>query len=115
MSAAATIWQTSFDRLKAEEPGLFKGFDHLGENGFGSLDELKRSVQQRQQALENKRWAIKLKNKKILIRDCLYNLLKAVQVVQEVGTALASLEPVYAGIPWACVNVVLNVRSHFSH
>jgi hypothetical protein len=45
MSAAATIWQTSFDRLKAEEPGLLKGFDHLGENGFGSLDELKRSVQ----------------------------------------------------------------------
>ena len=114
MASGISLWQSAFVQLSKDEPKLARGFESLDQTDLKHSDKLIKQVmltiEERQQALDNRRWAFRLRGRVLVVRDCLNTVLKGVKAVQEIGSALASLEPVYAGIPWACVNVVLNVR-----
>jgi hypothetical protein len=53
----------------------------------------------------------KIHKQEILIRSCLKEVVKALKLFKDVGTAIASLDKIHAGIPWAAFNVVLEASN----
>lgn len=62
------------------------------------------TMEQRQSSLP-----FKVRGREIKIREQFNKIVKAVQVFKDFGSSLAGLDPIHAGIPWAAVNLVLQV------
>jgi hypothetical protein len=69
-----------------------------------------KKIDQRKAAMEKKQWSFKYRGRIVKIRDCFNVVVKAVLKFKDLGSALARLDPVHAGIPWACIMAVLEVR-----
>ena len=69
-----------------------------------------KKIEQRKAAMEKKQWSYKYRGRIVKIRDCFNVVMKAVLKFKDLGSALARLDPVHAGIPWACIMAVLEVR-----
>ena len=132
MSAAnvppSSLWQKAVEEIISADTGghsskvateVIKLRDQLQQQqqnqGCQTIAQtLSARVEKCQTALDNRRWSFKMGKRVIKIRECFNIILKGAQAVQEIGNALASLEPIYAGIPWACVNVLINVSISLS-
>ena len=61
--------------------------------------------------MASRQWSIKWKAKSLHVRDQVDRIVKAVQIAQNLGSAAAGLDPIHAGLPWARVCILLQVRS----
>ena len=73
------------------------------------VDELLQNAQDLRKKTESTAWKLPFKVRKheVTLRDCLKEVVKALKLFKDVGSVIASLDRVHAGIPWAAVNVVL--------
>jgi hypothetical protein len=61
-----------------------------------------------QQCVSNK-WEVKVGNKTIALRDKVDKVIVFINKFKETGTAMASIDPVHAGLPWAAVRALLEI------
>jgi hypothetical protein len=61
-----------------------------------------------QQCVSNK-WEVKVGNKTIALRDKVDKVIVFINKFNETGTAIASIDPVHAGLPWAAVRALLEI------
>lgn len=73
------------------------------------MGELLENAQDHRKKVEASAWKLpfKVRQHDVKLRDCLKQVVKALKLFQDVGTAIASLDRIHAGIPWVAVNVVL--------
>ena len=62
-------------------------------------------------AMQDRQWKLSLGKKSIEIRAQVDRILQIVIVAKDLGSSLASMDPIHAGIPWAGVCVILLVDS----
>ena len=62
-------------------------------------------------AMQDRQWKVALGKKSIEIRAQVDRILQIVIVAKDLGSSLASMDPLHAGIPWAGVCVILPVGS----
>lgn len=116
---ADSRWSRALEQLRKEKPRLYDSFEFLRpETSDLSNDPEKVAsklfdvVEKKRLQLESRRWTLpfKIRGRTKSIKSSLDTLFKCIQAVKDVGSAAASLDPIHAGIPWACVSVVLDVR-----
>ena len=75
------------------------------------VNELLQNAQDLRKKTESSAWKLPFKVRKheVTLRSCLKEVVKALKLFQNVGNVIASLDRVHAGIPWAAVNIVLEV------
>ena len=82
------------------------------------IDEAIAATNRNRNELIAKQWKVSLNGKEIVLRDQLGSILEVLQTVKDFGSALASLDPVHAGLPWAGVcllmQITLNDSSQYS-
>jgi hypothetical protein len=61
-----------------------------------------------QQCVSNK-WEVKVGNKTIALREKVDKVIVFINKFKETGTAIASIDPVHAGVPWAAVRALLEI------
>jgi hypothetical protein len=73
------------------------------------VEELLQNAQDLRKKTESAAWKLPFKTRKyeVTLRDCLKEVVKALKLFKDVGSVIASLDRVHAGIPLAAVNVVL--------
>jgi hypothetical protein len=61
--------------------------------------------------VEGKKWKVpfKFRGKEFYFRDAFRSVVKALKMFKDVGSTIAAMDRIHAGIPWAAVNVVLEV------
>ena len=62
-------------------------------------------------AMQDRQWKVSLGKKSIEIRAQVDRILQIVIVAKDLGSSLASMDPIHAGIPWAGICVILPVGS----
>lgn len=62
-------------------------------------------------AMQDRQWKVSLGKKSVEIRAQVDRILKIIIVAKDLGSSLASMDPIHAGIPWAGVCVILPVGS----
>jgi hypothetical protein len=82
------------------------------------IDEAITTTNRNRNELIAKQWKVSLNGKEIVLRDQLGSILEVLQTVKDFGSALASLDPIHAGLPWAGVcllmQITLNDSSQYS-
>jgi hypothetical protein len=75
------------------------------------VDEIIETVNERKRRMEERKYSLpsNIRVATDKIRGHLNSISKAVQVFKDVGSSLASLDPIHAGIPWALVSFILQV------
>ncbi len=71
--------------------------------------EISQIIEQHRNTMENKQWSLpfKVRGREVKIRAQLDIVWKVLQTFNAVGSTLASLDPVHAGIPWAGVSFIV--------
>ncbi|EPE33667.1 Ankyrin repeat-containing protein [Glarea lozoyensis ATCC 20868] len=67
------------------------------------------SVQSRLEVMKSKQWTFQWDRRSVAVWDQAERIVKFVQTFQTLGTGIAQLDPIHAGIPWAGVCALLNL------
>ena len=110
-SSGATIkkkdyWQLAVDILQREDPSTDNQITAVREAVVGGEHTdlpslLLQAAKEGRQALEAKRWTIKIGSRSIGVHEQFDRLINAILLFKDVGGAAASLDPLHAGIPFA--------------
>jgi len=108
-------WRLAVEKLKDEEPSLSDAITALqhaaSEVGNDFAAELLLATKRSQNELVAKRWRFAVGGREVVLRDQLDKIIKAVTLFKDLGGAVGSIDPLHAGLPWAGICVLMQVRS----
>jgi hypothetical protein len=73
-------------------------------------DQVQEIIKSRLQEMQSKQWKVQVGGIDIKVRDQMDRIVGVISAIRDVGSSVAALGPVHAGIPWASVCVLLSVR-----
>ncbi len=111
------LWQLAYTKFLERDPKLVHKYERMLLKDTENLDNV--DLQTRMSSIlsrnlnemASRQWAIKWRGKSIMVRDQVDRIFKVVQIAKDFGSAAAGLDPIHAGLPWAGVCVLLQVRS----
>ena len=110
-------WLLAVEKLRAEEPALRSAITAVQEaaatTGDNVVSQLILATERSRDTLLAKQWKFGLGGKEIVVRDQLDKLVKAVQIFRDLGSAAAGIDPLHAGLPWAGICLIMQVRERF--
>lgn len=114
----AKLWEKAYTQL-SQDPNsqdLIEKYEViLNENVPRELSktsfpkQMEAAVQQQVSAMKQKQWVLQWDQKSIVVRDQAERIVKFIQTFSNLGTAIAQIDPIHVGIPWAGVCAVLTV------
>ena len=111
------LWQLAYIKLSEEDPNLVQKYERmlLNDSESSGKDELQTKVSsilsRNLNKMTSRQWSIKWKGKPRQIRDQFDRIVKVVQIAKDFGSAAAGLDSIHAGLPWAGVCILLQVRN----
>jgi hypothetical protein len=112
------LWQRAWEELKRENEKLVKRYTDILD-GYSKLSanstlqqKLRAIIEERQQEISKREWKIPIGKKPKRIRDLVEKILKPIIALKYLGTTVASLDPIHAGLPWAGICVLLPVSTN---
>ena len=117
LSAKKDYWLQAVTKLKHDEPNLAEALDGMLKaavvNGGDDADNAVAATNRNRDRLVKRRWQIHFRSKTIKIRDQFDKILMVLKAVKDVGSAAAGLDPLHAGLPWAGICLLMQVREAF--
>ncbi|TVY88295.1 Vegetative incompatibility protein HET-E-1, partial [Lachnellula willkommii] len=111
--AYTQLWQDKKHKdLLAKYEAILEESSPAPKNGDSFPKKMQASVQRQVDVMKRKQWTIQWDQKSIVIREQTERIVKFVQTFSNLGTAIAQIDPVHAGIPWAGVCAILTVSVH---
>jgi hypothetical protein len=98
-------WSHALGRLREDKPNIYEAFGNLQsqlpidpEKLAGGMFDV---IEKKRIRLESRQWTLpfQVSGRSIPIRKHLDTVFKCLRAVKDIGSAAASLDPVYAGIP----------------
>ena len=121
-SSGATIkkkdyWQLAVEVLQREDSSTDKQITAVREAVVGGEHTdlpalLLQAAEEGRQALEAKRWTLKIGSRSIGVHEQFDRLINAISLFKDVGGAAASLDPLHAGIPFAGFCTLLQMATN---
>ena len=111
------LWQLAYIKFSEDDPDLKQKYQRmllkdLESPGEEDLQKKMSSILSRNlNKMTSRQWSIKWKGKPRQVRDQVDRIVKVVQIAKDFGSAAAGLDPIHAGLPWAGVSILLQVRS----
>lgn len=103
--------------MEALENILIAGHDINAPCNLGDKDPLKREkqmstlVEEKLAIMNDNRWRIEMCGRSVEIREQVDRVVKVILVAKDFITPFANLDPVHAGLPWAGVCMLLQVKN----
>ncbi|KAF7927550.1 uncharacterized protein EAE98_005932 [Botrytis deweyae] len=111
-----TLWSRAYTSLLKNSPDLMETYEALLldtiPTALDKHEQMATMVQKKQEILESKQWTIKISGKSLKVKDQVKRIMEAFKKVKEFGAALASIDPIHAGLPWAGVSFLLSLVSN---
>ena len=111
------LWQLAYIKFSEKDPDLVRKYERMlskDTESPGNEDlQTKMSIilSRKLNQMASRQWSIKWKGKSLHVRDQVDRIVKSVQIAKDFGSAAAGLDPIHAGLPWAGVCILLQVRS----
>ncbi len=108
------LWGLAYQQLSKEKESLVTAYSHiLSDATISDTNDVQEQVQailalKREQILE-KQWKLQWGNKPIHVRTQIDRIFKLIGVFKDLGTSIAGLDPVHAGLPWAGICFLISV------
>lgn len=118
---SADLWEKAYFQLSTDEKhkDLFVKYEAILEENFPPSNSeivsfpknMEAMVQFQINKMKQKQWVLQWDQKSIVVRDQAERIVKFVQTFSSLGSAVASIDPIHAGIPWAGVCTILTVST----
>lgn len=103
--------EKALTELGEEERTAVKKFASMSDDDpKAALDKTYQAAKTQQNGYDSKAWVWTVGGRKIKLRDLASNVVRFLDTFKEVGDVLTSLDPVHAGLPWAGLKILLEVR-----
>lgn len=112
------LWEEAWVKFQADDSELYDRLQTIIEKDpvvqMGGPQDLGALLARKRRIMEDKQWVLNLHAKAfniepIKIGPLFDKIIKVFKVIKPIGDTAAGLDPVHAGIPWACVSVLLPV------
>jgi hypothetical protein len=114
------LWKKAYHQLSRDEKtkALVEKYEvvledsHLdNEAGETFEKQMVKVLEQKIAIMKKKQWIIQWDQKSIVVREQAERIVKFIQVFSGIGDAIAQIDPIHVGIPWAGVSAVLTVST----
>ena len=111
------LWQLAYIKFSEDDPHLKQKYQRMLLKDLESPREedlqtkMSSILSRNLNKMTSRQWSIKWKGKPRQVRDQVDGIVKVVQIAKDFGSAAAGLDPIHAGLPWAGVCILLQVRS----
>ena len=120
---SADLWEKAYTQLSQDKKhkDLLTKYEAILEESSPALNpetqdsfpkKMQASVQRQVNVMKRRQWTIQWDQKSIVVREQTERIVKFIQTFSKLGTAIAQIDPVHAGIPWAGVCAILTVSVH---
>lgn len=105
----------AYEQLREKEGNLVKNYEEILSNTIGATSELlpqdkmKAVINAKFKVIEERKWEVKLGKNSVAIVPQVERLIKLLQALKDIGSTVAGLDPIHAGIPWAGICILLPV------
>ncbi|KFY54785.1 hypothetical protein V497_07443 [Pseudogymnoascus sp. VKM F-4516 (FW-969)] len=115
---SAGFWEKTYIQMSSnkEHEELFVKYEAiLDENSPSKADnatfpqKMEANVQKQISVMKQRQWVLQWDKKSIVIRDQAERIVKFVRTFSALGNAIANIDPIHVGIPWAGVCAVLTL------
>lgn len=119
---SAHLWEKAYSQFSedAKRKDIFNEYEAILEESsppskseMSFPKQMEAAVQFQINKMKQKQWVLQWDQKSIVVRDQAERIVKFVQTFSSLGSTIASIDPIHAGIPWAGVCVILTVSYHF--
>lgn len=111
-------WQLAVENLQKKEPKskelLTTVQKAAAEAGTDFTEQLILDTNKSREDLMSRQWKVTLAGRQMIVREQLDKILRAVQVFRGLGNPVANIDPVHAGLPWAGLCLLIQVRGSFN-
>ncbi|KAF7951718.1 hypothetical protein EAE96_007017 [Botrytis aclada] len=107
------LWKEAYEKFKHEDSELYERLQSIINKDFnvkanvGQEQQLGDLLFRKRRIMEDKQWVLYWRKKAIKIGSQFDKIVKIFKLIKPIGDTAAGLDPVHAGIPWACVSVLL--------
>ena len=115
IAPAMDLWGLAYQQLCKEKGTLMTAYSHILSDATG-VSDVKGIEEQAQAVLALKReqilqkqWKLQWGNKSIHVRTQIDRIVKFIGVFKDLGSSIAGLDPVHAGLPWAGICFLVSV------
>ncbi|KAI9646614.1 hypothetical protein NHQ30_004610 [Ciborinia camelliae] len=109
------LWNQAYTSLRQSNPDLIETYEALlldtDFSNLGKQEQMAAMVKRKQEILESKQWTVKISGKPVKAKDQVKRIIEAFKKVKDFGAAIASIDPMHAGLPWAGVSFLLGLVS----
>lgn len=111
------LWQLAYIKFSEKNPDLKRKHERMlskdteSSGNEGLQTKMSGILSRKLNQMASRQWSIKWKGKSLQVRDQVDRVVKVVQIAKDFGSAAAGLDPTHAGLPWAGVCLLLQVRS----
>ncbi|KAI9645005.1 hypothetical protein NHQ30_007042 [Ciborinia camelliae] len=113
MNQNDALWEEAYGKFKSDDSELYERLqsiiskDYKVRNNVGQEQQLGDLLLRKRRIMEDKQWLFYWRKKAIKIGPQFDKIVKLFKLVKPIGDTVAGLDPIHAGIPWACVSVLL--------
>jgi hypothetical protein len=108
--AALHILDQALDALKEDERDTIKEYTPSGSNPKVAFDATYREAEKQKEKYDRSAFVWTVRDHKVELRVLANNVVKFLDKFKEFGDLLSRLDPVHAGLPWAGLKILLEVR-----
>ncbi|KAB8291199.1 hypothetical protein EYC80_009886 [Monilinia laxa] len=107
-----TLWKEAYEKFKGDSE-MFERLqstiskDSNVTKNVGQEQQLGDLLIRKRRIMEDKQWVLHWRKKGIKIGPQFDMIVKIFKSVKPIGDTAAGLDPIHAGIPWACVSILL--------
>jgi hypothetical protein len=109
------LWKEAYEKFKVDDAPLCKSLQDIVRADPGTVQDMPLESQlgavlaRKRRVMEDKQWVFYWQKKEIKIGPQFDKIIRLFQIVKPIGDTAAALDPIHAGIPWACASVLLPV------
>ena len=109
------LWKVAFEQLSSEQSSLTAGYLEILSGaskitpGLDAHEQAQALLQLKRDRILRKQWKLQWGNKSIIVREKVDRIVKLLGVIKDIGSSVASLDPIHAGLPWAGICFLLSV------
>jgi hypothetical protein len=84
--------------------------------GSANLDEMLNAIldaaQEKRKICEAKRWEVEFRGHTVVLRTVVDAVCDSLDMFKQIGDVVVNADPLHAGLPWAGIRLLIQVRAH---
>jgi len=104
------LWDQAVDFLPPKEKAFIQEHVTTSVSSYTDFQTILKAVQEKKRKCEEGRWKFTFNGHELVLRDLADRVCAWLDRFKQIGDIVANVDPLHAGLPWAGIRLLLQVR-----